>query len=444
MLQAGGYVDWSEHSDVIARWRDATLAHAAAVNAHVAAGEACGWQDMPPAPTDPRDDDLATAVLGVVRRGNEAGRATELRTHLPPDLEPLVAALDQGGDRTIRQLAWMGPHRVFASVGSVDGNAGTVGLDLRGEARLLPGIGGAGSCGNWVAVVMGDEVDVRRAGARGSARRFALPGGGEAVPESSVAIHTSDHRSLATVQPLPDGSGALLTQREGIFRVDDRGLVRVFPTQEVLAATLDLWEEDGHAAITLDYRWLHAALSPEGDVLLCGAQESNHLLMDLDGTVLLDLEPPAAPFPHHASFSPDGRWLCLHAADLAEGHTVLAELAPLRTGTAPADVFAPLEGVARVHASAWLADTVILGDGDGYLRAHGLDGRPRWERHIGSVVTSLAVSADQQRLAVGTAAGVVIILRFDDAGPEPHVIGTGPLVDQLRLVLGPDDALWLW
>jgi len=437
-------VDWSQHSDVITRWRESTLAYAAAINAHVAAGEASGWCDMPAAPADPREVELAASVLEVVRQANEAGQTDELRAQLPPDLEPLVAALDEAGDRSIRQLTWMGPHRVFASVGSVDGNAGTVGLDLRGEARLLPGIGGAGACGDWVAVVMGHEVDVRRAGARGSARRFTLPGGSEAVPESSVAIQISDHQSLATVQPLPDGSGALLTQREGVFRVDDRGIVRLFPTQEVLAATLDLWEEDGHAALTLDYRWLHATLSPLGGVLLCGAQESNHLLMDLDGHVLLDLEPPAAPFPHHASFSPDGRWLCLHAADLTEGHTVLAELAPLREGEPPADVFVPLGGVARVHASAWLGDTVILGDGDGYLRAHGLDGHPRWELHIGSEVTSLAVSDDQQRLAVGTAAGVVVILRFDDAGPEPHVIGTAPLVEQLRLVLGPDQALWIW
>lgn len=96
-------------------------------------------------------------------------------------------------------------------------------------------------------------------------------------------------------------------------------------------------------------------------------------------------------------------------------------------------------------ATAALPGLQLLGDAGGDLRALAPDGHCLWRHHVGGAVTCIAAQPGASGLlAVGTAAGSVVLLR-KAAGPDPLHAGTSRLHELRRVLFWAGEAgplLW--
>jgi hypothetical protein len=245
---------------------------------------------------------------------------------------------------------------------------------------------------------------------------------------------------LLGVHVFPDGKGALVVRRDGLFLARVRGVTRLYPD----AAGLDELANDPDGGVP-EYDMMHAAISPDGQLIACGHQDSQHLIMRPSGEYVGWFGPLHSSYPHHAAFSPDGSLAIFNSCHFYNGVTIAVatrELAEVRIAKFTEDPrLTTLERGTRVYASAFHAGAVLLGDAYGTVRA---TGERRWRHFAGSTISGLDVSPAGNRLVITTAAGYLQFVDLDQPEPDPFQIGSGNHHERLRFVYWKDAPLLRW
>jgi hypothetical protein len=437
-------MDWSLYDSLSERWCTSSRAYVAAVNDHI---RRCNrGEDSGEEPTDDRGE-LAEAVLAVVREANQSFRATgdraviaELRRRFPPAHEPFLPHLKRHAIPVYNPV-WDRQDVVFAAIGRPGPRRGTARIALDGKvgfnrkqvllARSLRREHGLVALHDKIEIIVGP----------GTYRTLPVP------PPSSVdgVIDIDAKRRPPTYLDaaiLPGGSGALVVMPYGVFICDERRARRLFPDQSAVEAQFRERER-------WDFPMIHASLSPDGQHVAVGWQDSPHLVLTLDGEVVSSFG-PASAYAHHATFTPDGKTLLASSCHLRNGVTMAVALDAIRGEQLPkADDrkdprFRPVEWGITLTASRFIGDLFVVGDRNGYLRAYSLDGDYRWEHFCGSSVLGLDLAPDGRRLVVSTAAGYVQILALDTGDPDPFQIGTSTHRELARFVYWYGDEGMRW
>ncbi|MBV7542736.1 WD40 repeat domain-containing protein [Acidovorax sp. sic0104] len=415
-------------------------------------------QDENALPPDPRKG-AAPTVLQLARVVNahadeELGERFRQRFAFAPDafvqraakagvfIGPVIA-LDDG-----RVLARIGPaYDDTAHWVALQGTRHTPLPSLRGLGRSHDRQVFARSDGLQITTHRGFEGPV--------VARFDLPRGNEGLPPHVAVAAGPLGQRCDEIIPFNDGQRVLLRNPTGIYLLTSAeeagsgngghgGVQRLHP-QTFEEDGPYTWpknqmdEEVGGQTLTvLALDMLHMALSPDERHIAVGDQDSQHVLLDAQGALLAEYEPRSS-YPHHAAFSHDGARLFANSCHLYWGSTLSVPLAP-QPAAPGAENLPALDERCRVYASATQPGLAILGDADGYLHAIGDDGRPLWRHHVGSTISAIEISPDGSTLWAASYGGYLAKLEYNEAGMDPHSIGTSPYAETRRWIFWSDEA----
>lgn len=473
-----------ELMELSARWQADGQAYVATVRAHQLAQDSPEPTAGNAAATDDESDDEAEEENTPPPDPRQAAAPTVLQLarvvhqHADADLgerfrQRFAFAPDAFVQRAANAGCFIGPvialddDRVLARIGAAyDDTAHWVAVQGP-HHQPLPALRGLGRSHNRriFAQSDGQQLTTHQGFGGPVIARFALPRGNEGLPPHvNVAPGPLGQRCDELI-PFNDGQRVLLRNPTGIYLLtpttngssDGGGVQRLHPQ------TFDedgpyTWrknqmdEEAGGQTVTvLALDMLHMALSPDERHVAVGDQDSSHILLDAQGTLVAEYNPQSS-YPHHTVFSHDGKRLFANSCHLYWGSTMSVPLAPLSPLAAQGQQDAPqpaptdaedlpsLDDRYRVYASATQPDLVVLGDADGYLRAIGDDGQALWRHHIGSTISAIDVSPDGSTIAAASYGGYLVMLERVETGMDPYCIGTSPYVEARRWIFWSDEA----
>lgn len=412
-------------------WKDAVLAYAAHLNAYIQRGEACQWKGM--GEPDPAPDLQAQfpALLQQLRAANASGSeaaVADFRALWPPLHEATLPLVEDNG-QGIGALAWLPNGDLLVRTGAWYQPGGV--MKLRGvHASHVPDVDMFGLSPNQQVLALAIDGAIRlvRSSDQQLLAQLARPTGSEGLPPGYPTTDADDSGADGTAATpieqliaLDDGRGAVVVQSSGVFLVTLAGTRRLLP----LAAQLQEELKGGHPyPVRLDM--CHAAVSPDGRWIVCGAQDGHHCVFNAQGEAV-DHIGPHGEYPHHAAFFADGRHAAFNACHFYNGGTIAVAVSAF--GSIQTDFYddhpavTVIDTAARVYASAPAGDSLVLGDAQGYLRVRNPAGDLQWQQHVGSTISAMAASADGHYLAVGSYSGTVHIIDLTNTAPGPEQVG---------------------
>ncbi len=418
-----GRVRQVDEARLSARWREASLRYVSAVNALVQRGLRDGWENVGPEPEDDRQY-FADDVLAVVRRANATGDIASLRERFPPAHEPFLSILDEK-EKWVSPIAWIDNDRI--AVGMSYGLEPVVVVSEDGIVEQ-PGVRSFGRCpnGRFFARAFKEGVEVCLGWDGLRVVLLGWPTGREGPPcEHHEPVVFTNIRQLAV---FPDGKRVLVVTTTGLYVLAQRGATLLFPTAEAFKRQLEDYEvKFPGETFTPMTDMPHGAISPRGDLVLAGCQQSKHLVFNAALERIAQVG-PREDSPHFAWFSADGELAAFNSCNFYSGTSIGVLVSDLPGLDTPSFEQHPrvrtLEGGARVYAAVARGDEFIIGDAGGYLRAFDMEGRFRWQHFVGSTICALDLSPDKRKLAVSTYAGILCVLQLDADEPDPFAIGT--------------------
>ncbi len=339
---------------------------------------------------------------------------------MPPAHAPLVPFFEDHA-RGIHDAVFVDEERVLVTVGAPHEGPEVHQVDRAGRVAWMPPLVAVGADVHhrFVAFASAYDVEVRPLSSALDAEAGRFPA------YELPAANASDGPFAHHVVPPSDGS--VVVRDDGVFVCSAQPPRRLFPEGEGTSLSM-----------------VHAALSPDDELVALGAQDSQHLLVRADtGETVARFGPVHSSYPHHAAFSPDGVFAVFNSCHFYGGVSVAAPVDELVGLSLPPFENDPrlvvLDAGCRVYASGFLDGRFLLGDAYGYVRERGVDGSEGWQLFCGSSVGAIARSPSGERLAVGTAAGG---LHFFERGQRhPFEIGDGPFAESLRVYFWHDEIL---
>ena len=98
----------------------------------------------------------------------------------------------------------------------------------------------------------------------------------------------------------------------------------------------------------------------------------------------------------------------------------------------------------RVYVGTTTKDYYILGDAYGYIKAFDKNGNCIWRHYLGSTISGITISDNEQTLWVSTYAGILHKLKLGKRHRDTHTIGNGNHYEDFRLILWKDEEKELW
>ena len=98
----------------------------------------------------------------------------------------------------------------------------------------------------------------------------------------------------------------------------------------------------------------------------------------------------------------------------------------------------------RIYVGLAVRDHYILGDAHGYVRAIDTHGKCLWRHFVGSTITGLAISPDEQVLWVGSCTGMIHKLRLGKGHRDDQTIGNGEHFEEFRMIFWKGEPVMKW
>ncbi len=300
------------------------------------------------------------------------------------------------------------------------------------NCERLPALSGLGRSPNRKCFVScEDGILITRDGFCGAEiARFSLPTGVEGLPEKLERKTSTSGARCDELIPFNDGLSVLMRNDTGIYLIDSSGVRRMHP---------QVFDEDGpytwpknNSDSDLDLSMVNMALSSDEQFIMVGDQDSEHILLRIDGAVVRTLD-PVASYPHHALFSFDGKQVLANSCHLYSGYTSITRLDS--DDEEPRDFNTSW----RVYASVASPSFVILGNTEGYIHAVDYDGNIVWRHHIGSSMSAVDISDDGNTIIAASYAGYLVRLEKGSGESDPYAIGTSPFAETSRWVFWKDE-----
>lgn len=422
-------------------WQQQGKQYVAEVNAYHArrdAGEECDEVKA-----DPRKPWAATA-LQLCRRVNERGDAAlharfRRRFCFAPDAFNSVA---QDHGQFIGPVLAIDNERLAVRLGpAYDDDSEWVVLQGPHVTPLenVKGIGRSHNRKTWVFCYEGGEFVTRNGFDGPVIAEFSAPLGTEGLPDSLELETTEASERCDEAIPFNDGECVLLRNPTGIYLLSPQGVKRIHP-QEFEEEGPYSWpknQQDGGLSMDM----MHMALSPDKRFIALGDQDSPHILLRSDGTVVRTFD-TLSDYPHYAVFSEDSNHVALNSCHFYHGATLLAKTDS--TDEEPAT----LEDERRVYTAVASDGHFIVGCANGYLSAIRHDGSLAWRHHVGSSMSGIDISPDGSVIWAASYGGYLARLERTpgaELGADPFSIGASPYLETARWLFWENEArplLW--
>ncbi len=433
--------------ELSSQWRKEGKRYASQINEYVRQGMACNWEEEIKEPADDNRSKLAGKVLKEIKAANENGQFDDLRELFPPATWPFNEAFQEAmqGIEPIGVL-----QNQIAIVQKTNKNNPEIYTVTADSLECIPGLYAAGLSQDRRYVAVADQYGIRIIE---DANR--LLEGTQTATFSWGAIKTNIHKLMPNVQtvadeenpstslikiiPFAQGTRVLVVSHAGSFIASTESeLIWLLPDPAQYEE-----DEDEEEGIFLGDAMGHAAISPDEQWVAFGSQCSDHMMLNLKSMQVYETY-PVSSYPHYCSFSVDGKAVWFNSCHFYNGDTIKVTLEEVVSGKRQDEEWPLMDEGMRVYAAAVTTAGQILGDAYGYLRYIDHSGEELWRFHIGSTISGLAVSEDEQLLVAGTYGGMLHFIDLQSGEMDQYAIGTAAIKETARWLIWKEEQPLRW
>ncbi|WP_207512561.1 hypothetical protein [Longitalea luteola] len=394
-------------------WNKEGSSYAKEINAMIAFIEEHGyenWKGIEPA--DNRNE-LAPEVLSLLKKANKEDNTSAFRAMFPPAYAPFVNIIHEQG-QCIENLCYISNNKIAFVIGSVYEKRKAYTLTNRTIQQLPDTIQSIGrSHRNDIFAIAAANTITTYKGWQGS-------------PIAAFNIPLANNQAVSQVIPFNDGLSVLLISPEGIYLLTANGHSLIHPVPD---------PEDKEWASYIDME--HAALSHDDSFIVVGDQNSYHRILNRDGHEIHAIRPQSS-YPHYALFAKDGQQLVLNSCHFYSGITISVPATNLqdlkREDNTKEDRYSFIDKNSRIYAAVPTSAGYIFGDATGNIKAFDKQGKNSWRHFLGSTISSMVISDDEQTLWVASCSGMIHKLRLNAGQRDDHTIGNGNHYEEFRVI----------
>lgn len=401
-------------------WNIQGLSYANEANAQLAFVDKHGYDNRRgQQPADNREE-LALAVLTLLKKANKEGTIETFRASYPPAHAPFTNIIQEQG-QSIESLCYINEHTIAFVIGTAYEKRRAYVLNNRTIEKLPDTIQAIGRShqNNIYAIASAYTVTTIRNWDGRKIFEFVLP------PVKEMHI--------SQVIPFNDGFSVLLISSEGIYLLTTNGHSMIHPVPD---------PEDKDWTSYMDME--HAALSHDNTLIAVGDQTSAHRILTHEGRQVTTIGPQSS-HPHYALFSKDGQQVILNSCHLYQGTTIGIATNSIHTIGMQDDRHTVIDRNCRVYAAVATSQYYIFGDAAGNIQAFNTKGEKSWHYFIGSTITGMALSDDEATLWVASCSGMIHKLQLNRGRRDDHIIGNGNHYEEFRVIFWknePQPLVW--
>jgi hypothetical protein len=404
-------------------WNTVGSKYASDVNKMVEFGDTNGWENWKgPEPKDDRDH-LSDAVFELLKEANLNNTVSQFREDFPPAHGPMVNFMKTKG-QSIEQLHFIEEQKILFVVGTAYTKRQAYILKGKMVIELDAAINAIGkSKKNNVFAIASNNAIVTTQGWEGTI-----------IAQFNLDI-TKDF-GITELIPFNDGEKVLLITSEGIFIISTESEKMIHPLP-------DLEDEEWESNIDME----NATLSHDNNYIVVGDQCCEHRILDHNGVEIADVELQSS-YPHFCLFSKDDQQLISNSCHFYNGVTLGIATSDLENGTVNTNVdydpYTLIDDGMRVYCGVATSQYYILGDAYGYIKAIDTMGKCIWKQFLGSTISGMTVSDDEDVLWVGSSSGMLHKLILNKGLRDKHTIGTAKHYEEFRLVIWKEEPIMKW
>ncbi|MCJ7933356.1 MAG: hypothetical protein MUW56_06875 [Chryseobacterium sp.] len=398
--------------------------YATEINEMVEFGEKNGWENWEDQEPDDQREHLAVEVFEMLKKANLNQENEQFRAHFPPAHAPIIPLLKEKS-QSIEQLHFITDRKIVFLTGTSYEKRQAYLLDHDQATPLDENIHAVGKSkqGNIFAVA--------------NANRISVCNGWDGELINDFELNMSADFGITEMTPFNDGSKVLVVSSDGIYLISHEEKKLIHPVNE---------DNDEEWTSQIDME--NAALSHDNSYIAVGDQGYDHRILDSEGNTLGAIGPQSS-YPHFCLFSKDGSQLITNSCHFYNGITIGISSdqyagADIEAYT-ESDDFTFIDEEMRVYAGVTAKDYYILGDAYGYIKAFDKKGNRLWKYFLGSTISGMAISDDEETLWVGAHSGILHQLKLGKGQRDRHIIGDGDHYEEFRLLIWRDEPqIWKW
>ena len=404
-------------------WNALGSTYATEVNTMVKFGDAYGWENWKgEEPKDERNH-LADAVYQLLKAANINHTVDQFRNDFPPAHTPFIKFMQDHG-QSIEQLQFIDAQKIVFVVGTAYQKRQAYVLIEDITLKLDESITAIGKSKqqNVFAIASNNTIITTQ--------------GWEGDIIATFNLDKSKNIGITEMIPFNDGLKVLLVSSDGIFIISSDAENRIHPLPDL---------EDDEWEPYLDME--NATLSNDNKYIVVGDQCCDHRILDHNGNEIGEVGPQSS-YPDFCLFSIDDTQLITNSCHFYNGVTIGVDTSNVKdiniVAYEESDDYTIIDDGMRVYCGVATSKYYILGDAFGYIKAIDKQGHCIWKYFLGSTITSITISEDENTLWVGSASGMLHKLQLNKGFRDSHSIGTGNHYEDFRLIFWKDEPIMKW
>jgi len=398
--------------------------YAKQVNEMVEFGEKNGWKNWKGKEPKDKRSHLADKVIRQLKQANIEKNVECFRDDFPPSHSPIISFLEKQS-QSIEQLHFVSEQKIVFLTGTAYQKRQAYFLTNDQALKLDENITAIGKSkqNNIFAIATESKISILK--------------GWEGELINEFILNETSKLGITELIPFNDGNKLLIVTSEGIYLVSKNGEKLIHPLNEDN-------EEDWSPNMDME----NAALSNDNKYTVVGDQCYDHRILDADGNTLGCIG-PQSEYPHFCMFSEDDSQLITNSCHFYNGITIGVNSDKLNGVNIKAytesEDYKIIDDEMRVYAGLATQNYYILGDAYGYIKAFDKNGNKIWRHFLGSTISGMTISDDEQTLWVGSHSGILHKLILGKGHRDKHTIGNGNHYEEFRLLIWKDEPqIWKW
>lgn len=410
--------------DIQEEWNLKGEHYAKEINEMIEFGEKNGWENWKGKEAVDKRDHLAEEVIQKLRQANIENNVERFRCDFPPSHAPLISFLEKQA-QSIQQLYFISDQKIVFLTGTAY---------QKRQAYLL---------NNDQVILLDNNIDAigkskqNNIFAIASANKIATFKGWDGELINEFTLNETADLGITELIPFNDGNKLLIVTSQGIYLVAKNEEKLIHPINEEN-------EEDWSPHLDME----NATLSNDNSFIVVGDQDFDHRILDSNGNTLGSIGPQSS-YPHFCLFSKEDDQLITNSCHFYNGVTIGINSDKLMGVNIEAytesEDYTMIDEQMRVYVGLATHNYYILGDAFGNIGAIDKNGKKICRHFLGSTISGMAISDDEQTLWVGSSSGILHKLKLGKGHRDTHTIGNGNHYEEFRLLIWKNEPqIWKW
>ncbi|MGG5210863.1 hypothetical protein ACQWU4_18235 [Chryseobacterium sp. MIQD13] len=413
-----------QNTNIQEEWFSKGEQYATEINEMVDFGEKNGWENWKGKEPEDKRANLAESIFKLLKAANQNGDTENFRIFFPPAHTPIIPLLENKS-QSIEHLHFISGQKIVFLTGTSYETRQAYLLDHDQVTKLDENIRAIGKSKQNDVFAIATDTKIS----------FYKGWNGPLINE--FQLDQAANFGITELIPFNDGSKVLMVTSDGIYLISQKEEKLIHPINEDD-------EEDWTPNIDME----NAALSNDNSYIVVGDQSYDHRILDSEGNTLGSIGAQSS-YPHFCLFSKDDSQLITNSCHFYNGITIGINSdqyagADIEAYT-ESDDYTIIDEEMRVYMGTATKNYYILGDAYGYIKAFDRNGKRLWRHFLGSTISGMALSDDEETLWVAAYSGILHKLKLGKGHRDTHTIGNGNHYEEFRLLIWKNESqIWKW